>query len=167
VTDDQIREKLREAFRRFALPRTMPGVYPVPKPEGFEAITINGGRGRLCSVCGELIPGNADGSFEFKYPDGRVLTIPCAQRGALAGGTSRGTAAVAACSRSGACSQMADLTLESRVRQWLRKKHAGTACCAECIAAARIKATAKAISLALPPSSTVRRSSPVDAGAAE
>jgi hypothetical protein len=43
---------------------------------------------------------------------------------------------------------MADRTLESRVRQWLRER-AGTAYCAECIAAARIKATAKAISLVL------------------
>ena len=75
MNDDQVREKLREAFRRFALPRTMPGALPVPKPEGFEAITINGGRGRPCSVCGETIPGNAEGSFEFQYPDGRVLTF--------------------------------------------------------------------------------------------
>jgi hypothetical protein len=75
VNDDQVRAKLRDAFRRFALPRTMPGVYPVPKPEGFEAITINGGRGRLCSVCDKIIPGNADGSFEFKHTDGRVLTF--------------------------------------------------------------------------------------------
>jgi len=43
---------------------------------------------------------------------------------------------------------MSDPTLESRVRQWLRE-HAGTAYCAECIAAARIKATARAISLVL------------------
>ena len=42
---------------------------------------------------------------------------------------------------------MADPTLESRVRQWLRE-HAGTAYCA-CIAA-RIKATAKATSLVVP-----------------
>lgn len=42
---------------------------------------------------------------------------------------------------------MADPTLESRVRQWLRE-HVGTAYCAECIAA-RIKATAKATSLVL------------------
>ena len=75
MTDDQVREKLREAFRRFALPRTMPGALPVPKPEGFEAITLNGGRGRPCSVCGETIPGDAEGSFEFKYPDGHALTF--------------------------------------------------------------------------------------------
>ena len=75
MDDNQVRAKLRDAFRRFALPRTMPGAHPVPKPEGFEAITITGGRGRLCSVCGEIIPGNAEGSFEFKYPDGRVLTF--------------------------------------------------------------------------------------------
>ena len=43
---------------------------------------------------------------------------------------------------------MADPQLESRVRQWLRE-HAGTAYCAECIATARIKATAKAIMLVL------------------
>jgi hypothetical protein len=71
VNDDQVREKLREAFRTFSLPRTLPS----PHLNGNEAITINGGRGRLCSVCGELIPGNAEGSFEFKYPDGRVLTF--------------------------------------------------------------------------------------------
>jgi len=41
----------------------------------FEAITINGGRGRLCSVCRELIPTTAEGSFQFTYPDGRVFTF--------------------------------------------------------------------------------------------
>ena len=64
MNDDQVREKLREAFRTFSLPRTMPTA-------GFGAITINGGRGRLCSICGEVIPGTADSSLEFKYPDGR------------------------------------------------------------------------------------------------
>lgn len=75
MTDDQVREKLREAFRTFSLPRVMSGAIPVPKPEGFEAIMINGGRGRLCSVCGELIPSDAEGSFAFQYPDGRVFTF--------------------------------------------------------------------------------------------
>jgi len=75
VNDDQVREALREAFRTFSLPRMMPMLHPVPKPEGFEAITINGGRGRLCSVCRELIPTTAEGSFQFAYPDGRVLTF--------------------------------------------------------------------------------------------
>jgi hypothetical protein len=70
VTDDQIREKLREAFRTFALPRVMPTPLPVPAQEDFEAITINGGRGRLYSVCDEFIPSSAEGSFAFKYPDG-------------------------------------------------------------------------------------------------
>ncbi len=46
MNDDQIRERLREAFRTFALPRMMPT--PVPA-QGFETITIDGGRGRLCS----------------------------------------------------------------------------------------------------------------------
>jgi len=68
VTDDQVREKLREAFRTFALPRVMP-------TPGFEAVTINGGRDRLCSICGEFIPSDAEGSFAFKYPDSRVLTF--------------------------------------------------------------------------------------------
>jgi hypothetical protein len=71
VNDDQVREKLREAFRTFALPRVMPTPVPAPQLEGFEAITINGGRGRRCSACGEFIPSTAEGSFEFKYPDGR------------------------------------------------------------------------------------------------
>lgn len=43
---------------------------------------------------------------------------------------------------------MVDPMLESRVRQWLRERE-GTAYCAKCIVAARIKATAKAISLVL------------------
>jgi hypothetical protein len=46
VDDVKVRERLREAFRTFSLPRMMPGAIPVPKPEGFEAITIDGGRGR-------------------------------------------------------------------------------------------------------------------------
>ncbi len=75
MDDHAIREKLREAFRTFALPRMMPTPLPVPELEGFEAITLNGGRGRLCSACGEIIPITADGSFEFKYPDGRVLAF--------------------------------------------------------------------------------------------
>ena len=50
MNDDQVREKLREAFRTFSLPRTLPS----PHLNGDEAITINGGRGRLCSVCGEI-----------------------------------------------------------------------------------------------------------------
>ena len=75
MNDDQVREKLREAFRTSALPRTMPTPVPAPRLEGFEAITINGGRGRLCSVCGEFIPSTAEGSFAFRYPDGRVLTF--------------------------------------------------------------------------------------------
>jgi hypothetical protein len=69
VNDDQVREKLREAFRTFALPRSM------PTPQGFETITINGGRGRLCSICGEMIPSTAEDSFELRYPDGRVFTF--------------------------------------------------------------------------------------------
>lgn len=71
VNDDQVREKLREAFRTFSLPRTLPS----PHLNGDEAITINGGRGRLCSVCGEIIPGDAEGSLAFQYPDNRVLTF--------------------------------------------------------------------------------------------
>ena len=43
---------------------------------------------------------------------------------------------------------MADLTLESRVRQWLREP-AGTAYCAHCIAAARINGSAETISVVL------------------
>jgi len=55
---------------------------------------------------------------------------------------------------------MADPTLESRVRQWLRERP-GTAHCAECITAARIKATAKAISLVL---ATIEHRPPFFAG---
>jgi hypothetical protein len=75
VNDDQVREKLREAFRTFALRRSMPTPVPAPQLEGLETITINGGRGRLCSACGEMIPSAAEGSFEFRYPDGRVFTF--------------------------------------------------------------------------------------------
>lgn len=75
MNDDQIREKLREAFRTFTLPRMMPTPLPVPHSEDAEAITINGGRGRLCSGCGEIIPSTAEGSFEFRYPAGRVFTF--------------------------------------------------------------------------------------------
>jgi len=71
VNDDQVREKLREAFRTFSLPRTLPS----PHLNGDEALTVNGGRGRLCSACGEIIPMTAEGSFEFRYPDGRVFTF--------------------------------------------------------------------------------------------
>jgi hypothetical protein len=72
VNDDQVRAKLREAFRTFTLPRMMPT--PVPA-QGFETITINGGRGRLCSACGEIISGTAEGSFEFRYPYGRAVAF--------------------------------------------------------------------------------------------
>lgn len=71
MTDDQVREKLREAFRTLSLPRAMPS----PHLNGDKAITINGGRGRVCSACGEIIPGTGARSFEFRYADGRVLTF--------------------------------------------------------------------------------------------
>lgn len=71
MTDDQVREKLREAFRTFSLPRTMPS----PHLNGNKAITIDGGRGRLCSACGEIIPSTAERSFEFRYADGRAFTF--------------------------------------------------------------------------------------------
>lgn len=43
---------------------------------------------------------------------------------------------------------MADLTLESRVRQWLRER-GGTAYCAHCVAAARLKGSAETVSAVL------------------
>ena len=72
MNDDQVREKLREAFRTFTLPRMMPPLVPA---QGFETIMISGGQGRLCSVCGEIIPSTAEDSFEFRYPYGRVVTL--------------------------------------------------------------------------------------------
>ena len=47
VDDVKVGERLREASHPFSLPHMMPGAIPVPKPEGFEAITINADRGRL------------------------------------------------------------------------------------------------------------------------
>ena len=63
MNDDQVREKLREAFRTLSLPRTLPS----PHLNGDEAITINGGRGRLCSVCGEIIPSNAGRAMNRRF----------------------------------------------------------------------------------------------------
>jgi hypothetical protein len=73
VNDDQVRAKLREAFRTFHAPAH--DADPSSRAQGFETITINGGRGRLCSACGEIISGTAEGSFEFRYPYGRVVAF--------------------------------------------------------------------------------------------
>lgn len=69
LDDSQIRAKLREAFRTFALPRTMPKV----GGNDEEMIQVDGGRGRMCSVCGELIPTTAVGSRAFTYLGRRVI----------------------------------------------------------------------------------------------
>ena len=66
--DAEIRAKLREAFRTFTLPRTMP-----TPGAALQVIVIDGGRNRPCSVCGEIIPSTAEGSLAFTYPDGRVV----------------------------------------------------------------------------------------------
>jgi hypothetical protein len=65
--DAEIRSKLREAFRTFALPRTM----PTAGTDGHEVIAVNGGRNKPCSVCGEAIPSTAEGSLALTYPGGR------------------------------------------------------------------------------------------------
>jgi hypothetical protein len=67
--DAEIRAKLREAFRTFTLPRTMPAV----GSNSHEVIEVNGGRNRTCSACGEVISGTAEGSLAYNYPEGRMV----------------------------------------------------------------------------------------------
>jgi hypothetical protein len=75
MDDDVIRERLRQAFQEFVLPRAMPTPLPGLVLESLELIILDRGRGRLCSACGELIPRTAEGAVEFKYPDGRTVTF--------------------------------------------------------------------------------------------
>lgn len=72
--DDEIRMRLREAFRTFALPRALPS-----SAAGEEVVVFGSGRNQPCSVSGEIIPETAEDSFEFRYPDGRVVVFhdPC------------------------------------------------------------------------------------------
>lgn len=68
----RIREKLREKFRS-GLPKSMPGPLHPTMLEGYEPITIGGGRGRICSVCDERIGPSEELSIEFRYPTGQTV----------------------------------------------------------------------------------------------
>jgi hypothetical protein len=70
MRDEEIRARLREAFRTFALPRALPF-----SAAGEEVIVFGSGRNHPCSVGGEIIPETAEDSFEFRYPDGRVVVL--------------------------------------------------------------------------------------------
>lgn len=66
--DEEIRMRLCEAFRTFALPHALPS-----SAAGEEVVVFCSGRNQPCSVCGEIIPETAEDSFEFRYPDGRLV----------------------------------------------------------------------------------------------
>lgn len=70
MKDEDIRARLREAFRTFALPRALPSA-----AAGEEVVVFGGGRNQPCSICGEIISETAEDSFEFRYPDGRAVVF--------------------------------------------------------------------------------------------
>ena len=55
MDDDAIRQKLTEKFRANQLHRALPNALSPSTLEGFEAMSINTGRGKRCSVCDEMI----------------------------------------------------------------------------------------------------------------
>jgi hypothetical protein len=36
---------------------------------------FGGGPNQPCSICGEIVPETAEDSFEFRYPDGRIVVF--------------------------------------------------------------------------------------------
>ena len=70
ANDSAIRKKLSTKFRANQLPRSLPNALRLSTLEGFEPMTINGGRGKRCCVCDEMITGTDEGSWEFTYPGG-------------------------------------------------------------------------------------------------
>ena len=71
--DDQVREQLQSKLRRGQLPRALPAGLRIPGGIDRERITVGGGRGFACSVCGSVI-GFVDLSpVELRYQSGLVL----------------------------------------------------------------------------------------------
>jgi hypothetical protein len=74
VDDDAtIRVKLAEKFRTGRLRRELPdALHPSELPD-FPPMRIDGGRGKICSVCDQRIGPAEDGSLELVYPNGDCM----------------------------------------------------------------------------------------------
>jgi len=67
----EIQRLLREKLRRGELPRSIPGPLHPSQLEGYEAIIIGSGFGKVCSVCDQVIGKPEELSTEFRYPSGQ------------------------------------------------------------------------------------------------
>jgi hypothetical protein len=70
VNEEALRTKLGRFFGQ-GFPRELPRRIPATLA-GNETIEIDGGRGRPCTLCEEIIPENATGSVEYRYPSGTI-----------------------------------------------------------------------------------------------
>lgn len=68
--NDAIRQKLAEKFHAHQLPRSLPNALSPSTLEGFEPMTINGGKGKPCCVCDEMIRLSDEGSREYTRRQG-------------------------------------------------------------------------------------------------
>ena len=64
MTDEQIREQIRVRLRTGAIPSSMP---LASASEGTETIIVNGGLGRPCAACDEVITPSPNPSLLLIY----------------------------------------------------------------------------------------------------
>jgi hypothetical protein len=70
VTDEQIREQIRERLRTGAIPRTMP---PTSAGRAPETIVVNGGLGRPCAACDDVVAPSPNPSIVLIYSDRQIV----------------------------------------------------------------------------------------------
>jgi hypothetical protein len=70
MIDDEVRARLQSMFRA-GFPRSLPRALRLPDAdlESDDRITIDGGKGHPCSICGRIIEHSDSGSIAIRYDD--------------------------------------------------------------------------------------------------